>query len=223
MPRISDVEVMARLLIDLGAEVEGIGTPTLRVRCQSDKGRAGRRARREATRLGAPARSAAGAAGPGESRAAGRRLPGAPQHRHASRCARGDGRAGSRGSRARARRPGRSEAGVDLSVRASVTGTETALLAAAAAPGRVGDPSRRLRTACRRVVRVSPEDGRRRSPARARRTIRIDGSEQAHGAAHRLSGDYIEAGSWAVVAAVTGGEIEVQRRRARTWKWSPRC
>ena len=33
MPRISDVEVMARLLLDLGAEVEGIGTTTLRVRC----------------------------------------------------------------------------------------------------------------------------------------------------------------------------------------------
>src|SRR5438093_1991583 len=33
MPRIGDVEVMARLLIDLGAEVDGIGTTTLRVRC----------------------------------------------------------------------------------------------------------------------------------------------------------------------------------------------
>src|SRR5262249_46860342 len=34
VPRISDVEVMARLLVDLGAEVEGIGTSTLRVRCR---------------------------------------------------------------------------------------------------------------------------------------------------------------------------------------------
>src|SRR3990172_11218861 len=33
VPRISDVEVMARLLIDLGATVDGIGTTTLRVRC----------------------------------------------------------------------------------------------------------------------------------------------------------------------------------------------
>src|SRR3989442_15707163 len=32
VPRISDVEVMARLLLDLGAEVKGIGTTTLRVR-----------------------------------------------------------------------------------------------------------------------------------------------------------------------------------------------
>src|SRR5437763_11346068 len=33
VPRITDVEVMARLLLDLGAEVEGIGSTTLRVRC----------------------------------------------------------------------------------------------------------------------------------------------------------------------------------------------
>src|SRR5438093_159826 len=33
MPRIGDVEVMARLLVDLGAEVDGVGTTTLRVRC----------------------------------------------------------------------------------------------------------------------------------------------------------------------------------------------
>src|SRR6187431_737642 len=33
VPRIGDVEVMARLLLDLGAEVDGIGTTTLRIRC----------------------------------------------------------------------------------------------------------------------------------------------------------------------------------------------
>src|SRR5215813_11722672 len=33
VPRISDVEVMTRLLLDLGATVEGVGTTTLRIRC----------------------------------------------------------------------------------------------------------------------------------------------------------------------------------------------
>src|SRR5881628_613947 len=33
VPRIRDVDGMARLLVDLGAEVNGIGTATLRVRC----------------------------------------------------------------------------------------------------------------------------------------------------------------------------------------------
>src|SRR5262245_36905234 len=32
VPRIADVEVMARLLLDLGAEVQGIGSTTLRIR-----------------------------------------------------------------------------------------------------------------------------------------------------------------------------------------------
>src|SRR5229473_7936416 len=33
MPRIKDVEVMAQLLMDLGARIEGVGTTTLRVQC----------------------------------------------------------------------------------------------------------------------------------------------------------------------------------------------
>ena len=45
-------------------------------------------------------------------------------------------------------------------------------------------------------------------------TIRVEGAVKRHGAEHRLWGDYIEAGSWAVVAAITGGEIDV--RGART-------
>src|ERR671924_1894099 len=35
VPRIGDVEVMARLLADLGAEVEGIGTTTMRIRAKA--------------------------------------------------------------------------------------------------------------------------------------------------------------------------------------------
>src|SRR6187551_394410 len=48
VPRIGDVEVMARLLLDIGAEVEGIGTPTLKIRSgavrtwEPDRGQVGR-------------------------------------------------------------------------------------------------------------------------------------------------------------------------------------
>jgi UDP-N-acetylglucosamine 1-carboxyvinyltransferase len=35
VPRIADVEAMARLLVNLGAKVEGLGTTTLRVRCET--------------------------------------------------------------------------------------------------------------------------------------------------------------------------------------------
>src|SRR5439155_1607530 len=44
-------------------------------------------------------------------------------------------------------------------------------------------------------------------------TIRIEGGARLGGARHDLWGDYIEAGSWAVVAAVTGGEIEIAGAR----------
>ena len=72
VPRIGDVEVMARLLLDVGAEVEGIGTTTLRVRTPS--------IRTHADRSGAY-------------RSAGRRFSGTAHHCHASRGAAGDGRA----------------------------------------------------------------------------------------------------------------------------------
>src|SRR5206468_1900711 len=35
MPRIGDVEVMANLLREVGAEVDGVGTTTVRVRCRT--------------------------------------------------------------------------------------------------------------------------------------------------------------------------------------------
>src|SRR5206468_136132 len=44
-------------------------------------------------------------------------------------------------------------------------------------------------------------------------TIRVEGGAPLGGAEHRLWGDYIEAGSWAVVAAVTGGAIEIRGAR----------
>jgi UDP-N-acetylglucosamine 1-carboxyvinyltransferase len=91
---------------------------------------------------------------------------------------------------------------------ASVTGTETALLAAAAAPGRT-----QLRHAacephvvelCRFLQKLGAGiDGAGTS------TISVEGGMRLGGAAHQLSGDYLEAGSWAVVTAVTGGAAEI--------------
>jgi UDP-N-acetylglucosamine 1-carboxyvinyltransferase len=44
-------------------------------------------------------------------------------------------------------------------------------------------------------------------------TIRIDGVSPLCGAEQRLDGDYIEAGSWAVVGAITGGEVTITGAR----------
>jgi UDP-N-acetylglucosamine 1-carboxyvinyltransferase len=91
---------------------------------------------------------------------------------------------------------------------ASVTGTETALLAAAAAPGRT-----EIRHAacephvvelCEFLQAMGAGIEGAGSP-----TIRVDGVAKLYGAQRTLWGDYIEAGSWAVVGAITAGSVEI--------------
>jgi UDP-N-acetylglucosamine 1-carboxyvinyltransferase len=95
---------------------------------------------------------------------------------------------------------------------ASVTGTETALLAAAAATGRSEIRHAAMEPhvveLCRflRALGVSIE-------GEGTPTIRVEAPTRFGGAMHRLDGDYIEAGSWGVTAAMTGGDIEVTGAR----------
>jgi UDP-N-acetylglucosamine 1-carboxyvinyltransferase len=91
---------------------------------------------------------------------------------------------------------------------ASVTGTETALLAAAQARG-VTD----IRNAAREphVVELChflAAMGVGVSGIGSS-TLRIEPPARLRGAVHTLRGDYIEAASWGVVGAVTGGEITI--------------
>jgi UDP-N-acetylglucosamine 1-carboxyvinyltransferase len=96
---------------------------------------------------------------------------------------------------------------------ASVTGTETALLAAAAAPG----VSEIRHAACEphvlELCRFLEQMGVGVTGG-GTSTIRVEGGAKLHGAEHRLWGDYIEAGSWGIVAAVTGGDVDVRGARA---------
>jgi UDP-N-acetylglucosamine 1-carboxyvinyltransferase len=96
---------------------------------------------------------------------------------------------------------------------ASVTGTETALLAAAAASG----TSEIRHAACEpHVVELCRflEAMGVGIEGMGTSTIRVHGCARRRGARLELSGDYIEAGSWAVVAAITGGDIEITGARA---------
>jgi UDP-N-acetylglucosamine 1-carboxyvinyltransferase len=96
---------------------------------------------------------------------------------------------------------------------ASVTGTETILLAAAAADG----VTEIRHAACEpHVVELCEFLGKMGAgiTGAGTSTIRVEGVSRLRGAEHRLNGDYIEAGSWAVVAAVTGGAIEAAGARA---------
>ena len=213
MPRISDVEVMARLLVDLGAEVDGIGTTTVRVRCRQIV-----KDQPDGTLVGR-LRGSVLLLGPLLARVGRARLapPGGdfPARRTISTHLDALVAMGARvveGAGHQLEAPqGLSPASIYL-YEASVTGTETAVLAAAAAKG----VSEIRHAACEPHVAELCEFLQQMGigvTGAGTSTIRIESGGRLRGAKHRLWGDYIEAGSWAVVAAVTGGEIDVRGAR----------
>lgn len=213
MPRIADVEVMARLLLDLGAEVDGIGSTTLRVRCDTvtkdepDSVLVGR-LRGSVLLLGPllARRGRAHLAPPGGDFPARRTI-----RTHLEALTAMGARALSGPGHVLEAPDGLQPASLYLD-EASVTGTETALLAAAAARGR----SEIRHAACEPHVVELCEFLRAMGvgiEGEGSHTIRVDGGATLKGATRELYGDYIEAGSWAVVAAITNGHIEVRGAR----------
>lgn len=214
-PRIRDVEAMCRLLQGLGAEVDGIGTSTLRVRCReirtTDPDRTLVARIRGSVLLMAPLIARAGRAGVGEP---GGDFPGrrsvATHYRALAALGALPEASGGRGLTA----PEGGLRGASFYLdEASVTATETALLAAVTATGTTeirnaaGEPH--VAELARFLRRMGAEVGGEGSS-----TLRVTGVPRLSGAAHRIDGDFIEAGSWAVAAAATGGEVEVRGARA---------
>lgn len=214
VPRISDVEVMARLLLELGASVEGIGSTTLRVRCpevvkdEPDASLVGR-LRGSVLLLGPllARRGRAHLAPPGGDFPTRRTIA-----THLEALEAMGARMGSGEGHVLEVPDGLKPASIYL-YEASVTGTETALLAAAAAKG----VTEIRHAACEPHVVELCLFLRKLGvgvTGEGTSTIRIEGGMRLGGAEHRLWGDYIEAGSWAVVAAITGGDIDVVGARA---------
>jgi UDP-N-acetylglucosamine 1-carboxyvinyltransferase len=209
VPRIRDVDVLLELLTGLGATVAGRGTDTLRIRCPSittdrpDPGLVGK------------LRGSVLLLGPLLARYGSARLaqPGGdfPTRRTIATHVQALIELGA----VQLDEPGHAlDAGNGLSGasfyldEASVTGTETALLAAAGAKGpteiRHAAMEPHVVELCRflRAMGVSIE-------GEGTSTIRVEAPSRLRGAEYRLDGDYIEAGSWGVTAAITGGEVEV--------------
>jgi UDP-N-acetylglucosamine 1-carboxyvinyltransferase len=91
---------------------------------------------------------------------------------------------------------------------ASVTGTETALLAAAQAKGITEIRNAACEPHVAELCAFLEAMGAR-VEGRGMSTIRIEAPAKLRGATYTLRGDYIEAASWAVVGAITGGDVEV--------------
>lgn len=213
VPRIRDVDVLAELMEGLGAAIGGRGTSTLTVRCErvtSD---------RPDPVLVGKLRGSVLLLGPLLARTGSARLaqPGGdfPTRRTITTHLQALTAMGA---------VQRAEAGFSLEApnglkgaslyldEASVTGTETALLAAAAATGRSEIRHAAMEPhvveLCRFLEAIGvPVEGAGTS------TLSVEGPARFTGAQHRLDGDYIEAGSWGVTAAITGGDIEVTGAR----------
>ena len=213
VPRIGDVEVMARLLLDLGVEVHGIGTTTLRICAKQVRTHAPNRSLvgrlRGSVLLLGPLLARTGRAHiapPGGDFPARRSISthlGALQAMGA-RIVSGD-------DHFLETPDGLKNASMYLD-EASVTGTETALLAAASAPGpteiRHAATEPHVVELCEFLSKMGAVVNGIGSSK-----LGIEGVSHLHGAQHRLGGDYIEAGSWAVIAAITGGEIAIDGAR----------
>jgi len=216
VPRIRDVDVMLRILVSLGAEVEGAGTTTIRVR-------AGRVRTHEPDReLVAQLRGSVLLMGPLLARLGEVRLapPGGdfPTRRTIATHVTALEALGARtldDHHAHALEAPDGLRGASMYLdEASVTGTETALLAAAAATGlteiRHAACEPHVVELCEFLAGMGVGIEGAGTP-----TIRLHGSGRRRGVTHTLAGDYIDAGSWAVVGAITRGEVEIRGVRPR--------
>jgi UDP-N-acetylglucosamine 1-carboxyvinyltransferase len=215
VPRIRDVAVMVELLQSLGAIVEGEGTPVLRVTCKEvstskpDPRLVGR-LRGSVLLMGAllGRTGQASLAPPGGDFPARRTIT-----THVGALEAMGGRVVEDAAGHRLETTGGLTGASMYLLEASVTGTETALLAAAQANG----ASEIRNAAC------EPHVGELCSMLTAMgaaiegigsSTLRVTPPATLGGATHTLRGDYIEAASWGVVGAITGGEITVTGAQA---------
>ena len=214
MPCIRDVDVMVELLSGLGAVIERKGTTTLEVDCskissdEPDPGLVGRL--RGSVLLMGPLLARVGTAKlapPGGDFPARRSLSVHLQALREMGVSERDGI-----GHVLDATDGLKAASFYLD-EASVTGTETAILAAAAAKGitdiRHAASEPHVVELCSFLSAMGVQiEGAGTS------TLRIHGGSKLTGATHQLQGDYIEAGSWAVLGAITGGDIAVHGPRA---------
>jgi UDP-N-acetylglucosamine 1-carboxyvinyltransferase len=215
VPRIRDVDVLLDLVESLGATVEGRGTGTLRIHCRrvtNDRPDAALVGRLRGSVL----------------------LLGPLLARH------GSARLAPPGGDFPARRTISTHIGALLALgavvvdepghaldapyglhgasmyldEASVTGTETALLAAAVANGPSDIRHAAMEPHVVELCDFLQAMGVGITGAGTPR-IKIYPPERLRPATHTLAGDYIEAGSWGVVAAITNGSIEVTGARSQ--------
>ncbi len=214
MPAIRDVITMAEVMQGMGAEVERTGEGSVRVRAadlqseEPDPAGVGRL--RGSVLLAAPILARRGRVRMGEPGGdfAGRRS--LEVHLSALR-ALGVREAAGPGHFLEA--PDGLRAASIYLEEASVTGTETAILAAAGAEGiseiRHAACEPHVVELCGFLQKMGIQVEGAGTP-----TVRVAGGKRPVGASWTLAGDFVEAGSWAAAAALTRGTVEIRGARA---------
>jgi UDP-N-acetylglucosamine 1-carboxyvinyltransferase len=215
VPRIRDVEVLLDIVETLGARIDGRGTSTLRIQCAcitSD--------RPDATLVGR-LRGSVLLLGPLLARLGSARLapPGGdfPARRtiatHIDALMALGAKPLDEPGHALHAPDGLKGASFYLD-EASVTGTETALLAAVAASGSSEIRHAAMEPHVVELCEFLQAMGAGIDGAGTPR-IRVEPPKRLGAGSHTIAGDYIEAGSWGVVAAITNGDIQVTGARSR--------
>ena len=96
----------------------------------------------------------------------------------------------------------------------TVTGTEDLLMAATLAEGETVHGELRPRARGRRSGGAAHQDGRHIEGA-GTSTIRVHGVDKLHGARHRIIPDRIEAGTFIIAGAITGGDLHASPTATR--------
>ena len=110
--------------------------------------------------------------------------------------------------------PGASRAPASCMDTVTVTGTENLMMAAVPGRGRDHPRERGARARDRRPGAVPDRDGREDHAATAPIPSSIEGVERMHGTHYEVLPDRIEAGTYLVAGAITGGRVRARNARA---------
>ena len=224
VPAIGDVRFMVEILRALGATVEYTSPSSLRVNAAGVDTLGGAQRAGDAPSRQLPGHGTA-------ARPASARPPAARPAATSSACARSTftspasasstPRSATKATSSSPARNGFAAAGSSSTI-PSVLGTQNLMLAATLAEGRTTLVNAAAEPEIESLVEMLTQMGARISGA-GRHTIEIEGVGELHGARHRIIPDRIEAGTFAIAAAATQGDVEIeegvpQQLDALIWK-----
>ncbi len=218
IPRVRDIRTMQRLLVDIGAETEHAEVHPARGGTADSLAGGALRAGEDDARVEPGAGSRWWPAPGGARFAAGRLRHRRTAHQPAHPGPGATGRAHRADPRLHRSRPRRTACAARMVRfdRITVTGTEDLLMAAVLARGETVLENAAREPEVADLAALLTKMGARIEGA-GTSTIRIQGVERLHGADHTIIPDRIEAGTFLIAGAITGGDLTSPAASRSTW------